>query len=70
MVHLHHIFLLIIFLIIHLSVNTTISHKFYDFNQYLFLFFLFFCKKERLNKKLKTVKELLNKVEVEVNNVK
>ena len=48
--HLQYIFLLIIFLIIHLSVNTKISHIFYDF----FPFLSFFCKKERLNTNLKT----------------
>ena len=67
---LHHIFLLIIFLIIHLSVNTTISHIFFMiFCKYFFLFFsffFFFLKKECLNTKLKTGKELLNKVEAEV----
>ena len=57
------------FLMIRLSLNTTISHIFYDF-LYFFLFFSFFGKKERLNTKLKTEKEYLNKVEVEVNNVK
>ena len=39
------------------------------FYKYFFLFCssFFFCQKERLNTKLKTEKELLNKVEVEVN---
>ena len=54
---------------IRLSLNTTISHVFYDF-LYFFLFFSFFGKKERLNTKLKTEKGYLNKVKVEVNNVK
>ena len=44
--HLHYIFLLISFLIIHLSVIITISHIFYDF---LLIFFLFnFIVKERV----------------------
>ena len=63
--------MLIIFLIIHLPVNTTICHIFMIFYKYIYFFFsFFFCKKESLNTKLKTEKELLNKEEVEVNNVK
>ena len=54
---------------IRLSLNTTISHIFYDF-LYFFLFFSFFGKKERLNTKLKREKEYLTKVEMEINNVK
>ena len=63
-------FLLIIFLIIHLSVNIVISHIFYDF---LYTFFICFTyKKSKLPKykfKNRTSKKvLLNKVEI--NNVK
>ena len=36
------------------------------FCKYFFLFFFFLCKKECLDTKLKTEKELLNKVEAEV----
>ena len=59
-------FLLIIVLIILLSVNITMFHIFYDFQDYHFYFIQFFRKKERLNTNSKT--ELLNKVEA--NNVK
>ena len=65
--HLHYIILLIIFLIIHLSVNTTISHIFSWLSRSIFFsFFFFFFVKREPNYKIKNK----NKVEVDVNNVK
>ena len=65
--HLHYfvgVFLPIIFLTIHPSVNITISHIFYDF-LYISIFFLFyFIVKERAPEckfKTKISKEILNK---------